>query len=388
LDGATGIGGGTGATGAQGEIGATGAIGASGLGGATGATGPFADMANFVVVTNTSDSGSTSTGAFQVKGGAGIGGNLYVGTLVAVNTNTDISPMPAGRLWVTGESIPHVGVTIDGAGGSPTVYGRRSAGTLSTPNQTAVNTDILVLAGRGYGETGFSADDVARIRFAAGQTFTNLAQGAYISFDTTPIGSATVAQEIVRMASTAMNISITTAATNTTSGALQVVGGVGIGGNVHIGGSVNINGKQAVNGPAFRAYVNTPQTITSSSSQQKVTFGSETFDTNANFASSAFTPTVAGYYQINSTVRIGGGSGTGECMITIWKNGSEYARGTNVSGTEQGATFYSMQVSDLAYANGTTDYFEIYIQQVSGTSKDTTSGENISYFSGVMARGA
>jgi len=158
-------------------------------------------------------------------------------------------------------------------------------------------------------------------------------------------------------------------------------------GALSVASSISVAGKQAVNGPAFRAYIATNQAITSGS-QQKVTFGSETFDTNSNFASSRFTPTVEGYYQLNATVRLGGVSGTGEVMITIWKNGSEYSRGTNESGTEQGASFYSMQVSDIAYANGTGDYFEIYIQQTSGSNKDTTAGTNISYFSGVMVRGA
>jgi hypothetical protein len=148
-----------------------------------------------------------------------------------------------------------------------------------------------------------------------------------------------------------------------------------------------VNNKQAVNGPAFRAYIDSSQTITSGS-QQKVTFGTETFDTNANFASSRFTPTVEGYYQLNATVRISGSSGLGEIMLTIWKNGSEYARGTNEQGTEQGNNFYSMQVSDLAYANGSSDYFEIYIQQTTGGNRDTTAGSNISYFSGSMVRGA
>jgi hypothetical protein len=158
-------------------------------------------------------------------------------------------------------------------------------------------------------------------------------------------------------------------------------------GNVNVSGQYQVSGKQAVNGPAFRAYIDGSQTI-SSGSQQKVTFGSETFDTNANFASSRFTPTVEGYYQLNATVRISGSSGLGEIMLTIWKNGSEYARGTNEQGTEQGNNFYSMQVSDLAYANGSTDYFEIYIQQTTGGNRDTTAGTNISYFSGAMVRGA
>jgi hypothetical protein len=75
-------------------------------------------------------------------------------------------------------------------------------------------------------------------------------------------------------------------------------------------------------------------------------------------------------------------------MLILYKNGSEYARGTNESGNEQGTNFYSMQVSDIAYANGTTDNFEIYIQQTSGGDRTTTAGSAISYFSGVMIRGA
>jgi len=159
-------------------------------------------------------------------------------------------------------------------------------------------------------------------------------------------------------------------------------------GVLSVAGGYTVNGKKAVNGPAFRAYITTGQTISSTGSQIKVTFGGETFDTDGCFASSTFTPTVEGYYQLNATVRISGPAGTGENMLILYKNGSEYARGTNGSGTEIGGNFYSMQVSDIVYANGTTDNFEVYIQQGSGSNKDTTAGQNISYFSGVMVRGA
>jgi hypothetical protein len=154
-----------------------------------------------------------------------------------------------------------------------------------------------------------------------------------------------------------------------------------------VSGSYQVSGKQAVNGPAFRAYVDTNQTITSGS-QQKVTFGTKNFDTNSNFASSRFTPTLEGYYQFNAVVRIGGTATTAECMLVLYKNGAEYARGTNEAGTEQGASFYAMMVSDIAYANGTTDYFEVYIQQTSGGDRTTTAGSAISHFSGCMIRGA
>ena len=153
-------------------------------------------------------------------------------------------------------------------------------------------------------------------------------------------------------------------------------------------------GSYTTKGPAFSTYPSSSviQTITSGS-QQKVLFQNKEFDTDNCFASSKFTPTVAGYYQLSATVRISGSMGTGESMLVIWKNGSEYKRGWNQSGTEVGVNFLAMQVSSLVYANGTTDYFEIYIQQGSGGSRDITvahgsQGGNISWFNGSMIRGA
>ena len=162
------------------------------------------------------------------------------------------------------------------------------------------------------------------------------------------------------------------------------------GGNLLSTGSVFVNSKKAVNGPAFSAYANsTLQTITSGS-QQKVLFQTEEFDTDNCFANSRFTPTVEGYYQLNSEVRLDGASGTGEMMIVIWKNGAEYKRGTNQSGVQIASDFWAMTVSSLVYANGTTDYFEIYVQQGSGGSVTVTAvnAVNITWFNGVMVRGA
>ena len=102
--------------------------------------------------------------------------------------------------------------------------------------------------------------------------------------------------------------------------------------------------------PAFGVYPGsgTPQNITSGS-QQKVLFQVEEYDTNNNFASSRFTPTVPGYYQLNAAVRLDGSYGTGESMITIWKNGAEHKRGWNASGVAWATSFGSMCVSSLVY---------------------------------------
>jgi hypothetical protein len=147
---------------------------------------------------------------------------------------------------------------------------------------------------------------------------------------------------------------------------------------------------QAQNGPAFSAYANnTLQNITSGS-QQKVLFQVEEFDTNNNYSNSRFIPTVAGYYQINAEVRIDGDFGTGETMIVLWKNGAEYKRGWNSSGVKWASNFGAMTVSTLVYANGTTDYFEVYAQQTSGGTLTITAVNNpaITWFNGAMVRSA
>jgi hypothetical protein len=161
-------------------------------------------------------------------------------------------------------------------------------------------------------------------------------------------------------------------------------------GSLSVNGNIQISGKKAVNGPAFSAYANASlQTITSGS-QQKVLFQVEEFDTDNCFASSTFTPTVEGYYQLNAEVRLDGSSGTGEIMIVLYKNTSEHKRGTNQSGTSIATNFFAMQVSSVVYANGTTDYFEIKVQQTSGGSMTVTAVNNpaITWFNGAMVRGA
>ena len=161
-------------------------------------------------------------------------------------------------------------------------------------------------------------------------------------------------------------------------------------GNLNVTGGYTVGGKKAVNGPAFSAYANSaPQTITTGS-QQKVIFGTEEFDTDNCFTGSRFTPTVEGYYQLNAEVRLDGASGTGEMMIVLYKNGAEHKRGTNQSGTQIASNFWAMTVSSLVYANGTGDYFEVYVQQGSGGSVTVTAVNTpgITWFNGCMLRGA
>jgi hypothetical protein len=154
-------------------------------------------------------------------------------------------------------------------------------------------------------------------------------------------------------------------------------------------GNIRVNGNIAVNGPAFGAYANTAvQTITSGT-QQKVQFQVEEYDTNSNFANSRFTPTASGIYQFNAEVRFDGSFGTGESMIVLYKNGAEHKRGWNASGVNWASSLGAMTISTQAMANGTGDFFEIYVQQTSGGNLNITTVNNpaITWFNGCMLRG-
>jgi hypothetical protein len=133
--------------------------------------------------------------------------------------------------------------------------------------------------------------------------------------------------------------------------------------------------------PAFSAYSNVNQSL-SAATQTKVIFQVEEFDTNSNFASSRFTPTVAGYYQINGATTMSG-SGVSRLFTSIFKNGVEYKRGNDllVSG-------YQANVASLIYLNGTTDYIELYCW-INGSSGLTTSASPWEvYLNGCMVRSA
>ena len=137
----------------------------------------------------------------------------------------------------------------------------------------------------------------------------------------------------------------------------------------------------AGNGPAFSAYGTAAQSFTSGV-WTKVNFDTEDFDTNSNFASSRFTPTVAGYYQINACSS-SSGTGNSGWATAIYKNGSgiKYAYIPNAS---IGCVVF---VASVVYLNGSTDYIEIYAIN-NNTTQNNQVGQAYSYFNGSMVRAA
>jgi hypothetical protein len=141
-------------------------------------------------------------------------------------------------------------------------------------------------------------------------------------------------------------------------------------------GTVMVSG----NMPAFSVYPSSAQTV-ASGTYTKILFDTKEFDTNNNFASSRFTPTVAGYYQITAGVYTNGASG--ESFISVYKNGSEYKRNS-----DSNYAAYLKNASALVYCNGSTDYVEIYAYQGSGSSATFGAGGPNTWFQGILVRNA
>lgn len=141
----------------------------------------------------------------------------------------------------------------------------------------------------------------------------------------------------------------------------------------------------AGNGPAFSAYRSGNQTGVSSTTYTKVQINTESFDTNSNFDPTTnyrFTPTVAGYYQINGSLSVEASSSVSRFFCTIYKNGNEAYRGTDVN-----ATGFQSVVGGVLYMNGSTDYIELY-GWVTGTGIVFYGQPTSTYLTGCLVRAA
>ena len=140
-----------------------------------------------------------------------------------------------------------------------------------------------------------------------------------------------------------------------------------------------------IGGPAFSAWAGSATSL-SNAVATKVLFNTKEFDTNTNYdtATSRFTPTVAGYYQvissINTTAYISVNS-----RLTIYKNGNEIKTGTQFGNSGNSA---GVSVSALIYMNGSTDYLEIYAYHASGGAVNTFAAQAFTYFQAFLARSA
>jgi len=170
----------------------------------------------------------------------------------------------------------------------------------------------------------------------------------------------------------------------TPDGTLRI--GVGNADNPTEVGQFNANGYKPAIAPAFSAYNNGTQSV-SASTDTKIVFDHENFDTNSNYDNATnyrFTPTVAGYYQINTNVYVANFGGSW-MRIWIMKSGSassEFDRTITAGQT-------TLNGSCILYANGTTDYFEIYIRCQGGSTVQVGANDaNLMTFNAILIQQA
>jgi len=147
----------------------------------------------------------------------------------------------------------------------------------------------------------------------------------------------------------------------------------------------------AGNGPTFSAFASSATSVTNGG-WTKILYATKMYDTN-NFydtTASRFTPTVAGYYLINGTTSINGTITNTNNAFSIWKNGTEFIRGSGV-GVVSGYLYNN--VTGIVYMNGTSDYVELFQYNNSGGTITTQYSGNsvtspVQVFQAILMRSA
>ena len=136
-------------------------------------------------------------------------------------------------------------------------------------------------------------------------------------------------------------------------------------------------------GPTFAAYLAGGDQSISTVTYTKIEMNTIEWDTNSCYDNTSgafrFTPNVAGYYQINLTVRFKGTSTQGY-ISAIFKNGAETYRIEHDQNTTVGP-LRGAAGSALVYLNGTTDYVEAY-GWIQATSPLIAQGQGLTRFTG------
>ena len=144
-----------------------------------------------------------------------------------------------------------------------------------------------------------------------------------------------------------------------------------------------ITGAGGVNTPAFQAYLNSAQAITSGVAT-KVQFDTEVFDTASAFDNATnyrFTPQTAGKYFFYITILLNYNVSVGDRLrVLIYKNGSEHFE-EQLTIRNSGAANGNLFLAGVIEMNGTTDYVEGY-GMYDGSSNEFSGGSNRTFFGG------
>ena len=145
-------------------------------------------------------------------------------------------------------------------------------------------------------------------------------------------------------------------------------------------GSATLAGAGLANTPMFAA--TGAGNAISSATYVKAQNGTELFDTDSDYDNSTnyrFTPSVAGKYYLSNRVSVNPDSNMQYIFAAIYKNGSRIAEMHQgyVNSDPIGNSYFSIELSMIAEANGSSDYFEAYVYMHQAGDFRSTSGENL-----------
>ena len=176
-------------------------------------------------------------------------------------------------------------------------------------------------------------------------------------------------------------------------------GNVGIGtnspaGKLDVSGNIYVSGKQLSNGPSFSVSANGSSQSISAGTTTKLTNLTTTatantyyWDTNSCWdnTNKRFTPNIAGYYIFNGTVAVAGISSGANIGAEIQKNGGGK---TGFRFNNGGANDAYINVTCMYYMNGSTDYVELYVNNLTAGSINVRAEAASVWFNGAMVRSA
>lgn len=291
-----------------------------------------------LVINNSTDSVSTTTGALTTTGGIGIAGNVWVGSSFSVSGNINIGAGGSPSLNAWGGMAATNRFYVQGdwnqvSFGTVSANGQRYArGTPGSPTSVQ-DTDRLGAfffggyhSGLNSGTGGWINPTYIATLVEGTTTGVTSALPGKLAFYTTALNDTrTLRLEI----SSSGNVVIfpTTTATSTTTGALVVAGGVGLAGNLHVGGNIvgrfnnlhtNQNANLYINNNS-NVFLQTGTRVASGSNTTVTIAGNIT--TTANITANTI---VYGAAVIEPVAIHAGTAPTGEMPINLLANSTHY----------------------------------------------------------------
>jgi hypothetical protein len=133
--------------------------------------------------------------------------------------------------------------------------------------------------------------------------------------------------------------------------------------------------------PSFSVHKNgTDQTGIVSGVATKLTWSTEDYDTHGWFASDKFTPLLAGKYLFELSAYFNASADGALMYCFLYKNGGQEKYFFQVA-PSTGAII--VPGSALIPANGSTDYFEVYVQQQTGSNQTINGTASVTHFKGI-----